>query len=67
LVVDVDFYVDPVCWGKQRSWALEPASYKCPDCGISDNLLIINGVLHGTNCDLLGLLSEEFCSFDVLF
>jgi len=52
--LDLDFFFDGVCLGKLRSWAEEPASYDCVNCGISDNLIIINGTLEGTNCDLLG-------------
>lgn len=52
--VDVAKFLDDVCWGKTRAEALSPADSKHPNNGIGDGLLIRNGTLLSSNCDLIG-------------
>jgi exopolysaccharide biosynthesis protein len=53
--VDVDgFWRDNVCRGKTRKEAEQPASPDCPNCGIGDGTVIIDGVLKSSNCNCTG-------------
>eukprot|EP00698_Gefionella_okellyi_P017635 TRINITY_DN5192_c0_g2_i1.p1 TRINITY_DN5192_c0_g2~~TRINITY_DN5192_c0_g2_i1.p1 ORF type:complete len:336 (+),score=43.44 TRINITY_DN5192_c0_g2_i1:644-1651(+) len=52
--VDDKSFLDDVCFLKSRRDALEPVSADHPNFGLGDGLLLINGTLHGCNCDCLG-------------
>lgn len=70
-------WVDDVCRGKTRKDADAPVELSEPNNGIHDGLVIIDGVLTGTNCDCWGYsrpalmynmdaTSEQGWSIDVL-
>eukprot|EP01125_Pyxidicula_operculata_P006852 TRINITY_DN2351_c0_g1_i2.p1 TRINITY_DN2351_c0_g1~~TRINITY_DN2351_c0_g1_i2.p1 ORF type:complete len:280 (+),score=87.57 TRINITY_DN2351_c0_g1_i2:560-1399(+) len=52
--LDKSTFIDDVCILKSRYDAQQPPSLSQPDYGVSDSLLIINGTLYGTNCNLPG-------------
>lgn len=53
--VDIDgFWRDNVCRGKLRSDAELPPSTNCPNCGVGDGAVIIDGILKSSNCNCTG-------------
>jgi hypothetical protein len=53
--IDVEgYWRDNVCRGKHRVDAEQPASTDCPNCGVGDGVVIIDGVLESSNCNCTG-------------
>jgi hypothetical protein len=52
--VNKSSFLDLVCRGKFKSDALKEASVSDPNAGISDGLIMIDGVLKGSNCNKWG-------------
>lgn len=52
--IDLEHFVDDVCFFKSRADALKNVSNLHPNWGIGDSLMRRNGVLYSSNCDLLG-------------